>query len=195
MCFRKMGFHFDTLGAGRFNFNGSAAGSESSIFVQTALTNRSSSSIIHWFSLEWEANGLIQDMILCSWIKPCSSVVHWHSLMDSYCCFDLQIDPDLSWTVVVSTKLDTRIPQFACRADVELFLRPSQRLLEGNILSRSLFFTSVHSGRVGVTRDSVHRSNDHFREVISYVDILMMSITSHHGNFSSEVSIFLTVFF
>ncbi|KAG0561482.1 hypothetical protein KC19_9G067700 [Ceratodon purpureus] len=79
----------------------------------------------------------------------------------------MQIDPDLSRTVVVSTKLDTRIPQFACRADVELFLRPSQRLLEGNILSGSPFFTSVPSGRVGVTRDSVHRSNDHFREAIA----------------------------
>jgi GTPase SAR1 family protein len=79
----------------------------------------------------------------------------------------MQIDPELSRTAIVSTKLDTRIPQFACRADVELFLRPSQRLLDGNILSGSPFFTSVPSGRVGATRDSVYRSNDHFREAIA----------------------------
>jgi len=90
----------------------------------------------------------------------------------SYC--DLQIDPELSRTVIVSTKLDTRIPQFACRADVELFLRPSQRLLDGNILSGSPFFTSVPSGRVGATRDSVYRSNDHFREVSFHVGISML---------------------
>lgn len=65
----------------------------------------------------------------------------------------------------MSTKLDTRIPQFASRADVELFLRPPQRLLDGNILGGSPFFTSVPSGRVGTNRDSVYRSNDHFREV------------------------------
>lgn len=89
-----------------------------------------------------------------------------------YC--DVQIDPELSRTVIVSTKLDTRIPQFACRADVELFLRPSQRLLDGNILSGSPFFTSVPSGRVGATRDSVYRSNDHFREVSAHVGISMV---------------------
>lgn len=77
----------------------------------------------------------------------------------------VQIDPELSRTVIVSTKLDTRIPQFACRADVELFLRPSHRLLDGNILGGSPFFTSVPSGRVGANRDSVYCSNDHFREV------------------------------
>jgi hypothetical protein len=80
-------------------------------------------------------------------------------------CGKWQVDPDLSRTVVVSTKLDTRIPQFASRADVELFLKPPGRLLDSNILGATPFFTSVPSGRVGVSRDSVYRSNDHFREV------------------------------
>lgn len=80
-------------------------------------------------------------------------------------CGKWQVDPDLSRTVVVSTKLDTRIPQFASRADVELFLKPPGRLLDSNILGATPFFTSVPSGRVGVNRDSVYRSNDHFREV------------------------------
>nr|BAH23792.1 dynamin-related protein 5B-2 [Physcomitrium patens] len=79
----------------------------------------------------------------------------------------MQVDPELCRTVIVSTKLDTRIPQFACRADVELFLRPSSRLLDGNILSGSPFFTSVPSGRVGTSRDCIYRSNDHFREAIA----------------------------
>jgi hypothetical protein len=79
----------------------------------------------------------------------------------------LQVDPELSRTVIVSTKLDTRIPQFASRADVELFLRPPQRLLDRNILSGAPFFTSVPSGRVGSNRDSVYQSNDHFREAVA----------------------------
>lgn len=83
----------------------------------------------------------------------------------------VQIDPDLSRTVIVSTKLDTRIPQFACRADVELFLRPSNRLLDGNVLGGSPFFTSVPSGRVGGNCDSVYCSNDHFREVNSHLHL------------------------
>lgn len=77
----------------------------------------------------------------------------------------LQADPELSRTVLVSTKLDTRIPQFARPDDVELFLRPPNCLLDGNVLGDSPFFTSVPSGRVGTSKDSVFRSNIHFQEV------------------------------
>eukprot|EP00250_Pteridium_aquilinum_P033868 c6523_g1_i1 orf=228-3032(+) len=79
----------------------------------------------------------------------------------------MQMDPELSRTVLVSTKLDTRIPQFARSADVELFLRPPSRLLDGNILGDTPFFTSVPSGRIGAGRDSVYRSNDQFREAVA----------------------------
>ncbi|CAM6084481.1 unnamed protein product [Calypogeia fissa] len=86
--------------------------------------------------------------------------------------FVMQMDPDLTRTVLVSTKLDTRIPQFARQADVELFLRPPQRLLDGFLLGETPFFTSVPSGRVGTSRDSVYRSNDAFREAVAMREAL-----------------------
>ena len=52
-----------------------------------------------------------------------------------------QVDPHLSRSVVVSTKLDTRLPQFARGHDVELFLRPPGRLLEPGMLGGCPFFT------------------------------------------------------
>ncbi|KAI4296319.1 hypothetical protein L6164_036287 [Bauhinia variegata] len=79
----------------------------------------------------------------------------------------MQIDPELSRTVVVSTKLDTRIPQFARPSDVEVFLSPPASTLDGSILGDSPFFTSVPSGRVGSGCDAVFRSNDEFKQAVS----------------------------
>ncbi|KAM1225706.1 hypothetical protein ACFX13_045142 [Malus domestica] len=79
----------------------------------------------------------------------------------------MQIDPELSRTVIVSTKLDTKIPQFSRASDVEVFLLPPTCMLDGSILGDSPFFTSVPSGRVGVGQDSVYRSNDEFKKAIS----------------------------
>ncbi|KAF8404042.1 hypothetical protein HHK36_008919 [Tetracentron sinense] len=79
----------------------------------------------------------------------------------------MQIDPELSRTVIVSTKLDTKIPQFARSSDVEVFLRPPACTLDGFILGDSPFFTSVPSGRVGSGHESVYRSNDEFKQAIS----------------------------
>lgn len=56
----------------------------------------------------------------------------------AHACRGLQVDPTLARTVLVSTKLDTRIPQFARGADVEMFLRPA---LEGSMLGGTPFFT------------------------------------------------------
>lgn len=56
-------------------------------------------------------------------------------------CWCVQTDPSLSRTVMVSTKLDTRIPQFARGEDVELFLHPPGRLLEPGMLGGSPFYT------------------------------------------------------
>lgn len=53
----------------------------------------------------------------------------------------MQVDPHLARTAVVSTKLDTRLPQFARGEDVELFLRPPARLLETGMLGGCPFFT------------------------------------------------------
>ncbi|KAJ9561312.1 hypothetical protein OSB04_006472 [Centaurea solstitialis] len=79
----------------------------------------------------------------------------------------MQIDPELSRTVVVSTKLDTKIPQFARASDVEVFLSPPASVLDGFMLGDSPFFTSVPSGRVGSGHESVYRSNDEFKQAIS----------------------------
>jgi GTPase SAR1 family protein len=79
----------------------------------------------------------------------------------------MSVDPTLSRTVVVSTKLDTRIPQFATPLDVETFLRAPGLQLDTNMLGGAPFYTSVPSGRVGVHRDAVFRSNEHFREAVA----------------------------
>ncbi|XP_060175860.1 dynamin-like protein ARC5 isoform X2 [Lycium barbarum] len=79
----------------------------------------------------------------------------------------MQIDPELSRTVVVATKLDTKIPQFARASDVEVFLSPPASTLDGFMLGDSPFFTSVPSGRVGLGAESVFRSNDEFKQAIS----------------------------
>ncbi|KAJ4836574.1 hypothetical protein Tsubulata_035499, partial [Turnera subulata] len=79
----------------------------------------------------------------------------------------MQVDPELSRTVIVSTKLDTKIPQFARSSDVEVFLSPPAHTLDGFILGESPFFTSVPSGRVGSGHESVFRSNDEFKQAIS----------------------------
>lgn len=83
----------------------------------------------------------------------------------------MQIDPELSRTIVVSTKLDTRIPQFARSSDVEVFLSPPAHTLDGFILGDSPFFTSVPSGRVGSGHDSVYSSNDEFKQAISLREV------------------------
>ncbi|GAV89980.1 Dynamin_N domain-containing protein [Cephalotus follicularis] len=79
----------------------------------------------------------------------------------------MQVDPELSRTVIVSTKLDTKIPQFARSADVEVFLSPPACTLDGSMLGDSPFFTSVPSGRVGSGHDSVYRSDDEFKQAVS----------------------------
>ena len=78
----------------------------------------------------------------------------------------LDCDPELRRTVVVSTKFDTRIPQFSRASDVELFMKPPGRLLEPTLLGGGPFFTSVPSGRVGGGRDCLFRSNEHYREAV-----------------------------
>lgn len=78
----------------------------------------------------------------------------------------MQVDPELARTVIVSTKLDTRIPQFARPSDVEVFLSPPPSTLDGCILGDSPFFTSVPSGRVGCGTGFLYSSNDEFKQVM-----------------------------
>ncbi len=53
----------------------------------------------------------------------------------------LQADPGLSRTVLVSTKLDTRIGTFARAADVDAFLHPTNLGAGTNPMGGAPFFT------------------------------------------------------
>lgn len=69
-------------------------------------------------------------------------------------------DPDLSRTVIVNTKFDTKIPQFGSPSDIEEFLRA--QILE-HISPHRLggpFYTSVPSGRVGRPNSSLRESGN-----------------------------------
>ncbi|KAK7400283.1 hypothetical protein VNO78_11487 [Psophocarpus tetragonolobus] len=83
----------------------------------------------------------------------------------------MQLDPELARTVIVSTKLDTRIPQFARPSDVEVFLSPPPSTLDGCILGDSPFFTSVPSGRVGTGNGFLYSSNDDFKQAVCFREI------------------------
>ncbi|CAI8614759.1 unnamed protein product [Vicia faba] len=83
----------------------------------------------------------------------------------------MQIGPELSRTVVVPTKLDTKIPQFACPSDVEVFLLPPTSTLDGCILGDLPFFTSVLSGRVGSGSHCLYSSNDDFKQAVSFKEM------------------------
>ena len=64
----------------------------------------------------------------------------------------MQMDPELSRTVIVSMKLDVNIARFARALDVEVFLSPPACTLDDFMLGYSPFFTSVLLGRVGSGR-------------------------------------------
>jgi len=71
-------------------------------------------------------------------------------------------DPDLSRTVIVNTKLDTKVPQFGDPGDVEEFLKaPIVSKLAPHKLGGP-FFTSVPSGRVGNGESFLFRDDDEF---------------------------------
>lgn len=93
-----------------------------------------------------------------------------------FSCTVVKIDPELSRTVIVSTKLDTKIPQFARASDVEVFLRPPACILDGCLLGDSPFFTSVPSGRVGSGHEAVFRSNEEFKKVQFFFKIRRCTI-------------------
>lgn len=72
----------------------------------------------------------------------------------------MQVDPNLSRTVLVTTKFDTKLPQFSESKDLEEFIKaPLIHSLYSNILGGP-FFTSVPSGRVGISKD--YNTNEDF---------------------------------
>lgn len=65
----------------------------------------------------------------------------------------MQADPQLTRTVLVTTKLDTKLPQFSEPEDLQDFLHaPLVHALFSQLMGGP-FFTSVPSGRVGVSKD------------------------------------------
>ena len=73
-----------------------------------------------------------------------------------------QADPHLSRTVIVNTKLDTKLLQFADAGDVQDFIAaPIVRKLHPH-LSGGPFFTSVPAGRVGRLSSHEFRNNEMF---------------------------------
>uniref|UniRef100_A0A383VV88 Dynamin-type G domain-containing protein n=1 Tax=Tetradesmus obliquus TaxID=3088 RepID=A0A383VV88_TETOB len=97
----------------------------------------------------------------------------------------MQVDPTLSRTVLVSTKFDTRLPQFSTPSDVEAFLRAPGLANDVQMLGGSPFFTSVPSGRVGAQREAVFRSNDQFREAVAQRE--MQDITELEGKLQRKL--------
>ncbi|KAG5184668.1 hypothetical protein JKP88DRAFT_348446 [Tribonema minus] len=74
----------------------------------------------------------------------------------------MQVDPSLERTVLVCTKLDTKLPQFSSGEDLEDFIdAPVMRRMYSGLLGGP-FFTSVPSGRVGRGRESAYFSNEAF---------------------------------
>jgi len=72
-------------------------------------------------------------------------------------------DPDLSRTIIVNTKLDTKVPQFGTPSDVCDFLQADVMDQLSPYKLGGPFFTSVPSGRVGRRLDmSVFPDNDDF---------------------------------
>jgi hypothetical protein len=73
-----------------------------------------------------------------------------------------QVDPTLERTVLVSTKLDTKLPQFDAPEDLEDYVRaPLMHRMHRSILGGP-FFTTVPCGRVGREGASTYFTNEAF---------------------------------
>jgi len=95
-----------------------------------------------------------------------------------------QADPDLSRTVIVNTKFDTKLPQFGTPSDVEDFLTASilDRLSPNKL--GGPYFTSVPSGRVGRRSDNPDALYD---TDIEFVTACAETETTDRGVVSSKM--------
>ena len=100
-----------------------------------------------------EAESLVLDKIRCQdYIILCvEDTTDWkHATTRNVV---MQADPQLLRTVLVTTKLDTKLPQFSEAEDLDDFLRaPLVQRLFSQLLGGP-FFTSVPAGRVGLGRE------------------------------------------
>lgn len=80
-----------------------------------------------------------------------------------------QVDPDLSRTVLVNPKLDTKIPQISASDDLEMFL--DAQIIKSQFPHRlgGPFYTTIPSGRVGEERE--YESNEAFVSSVRQAEI------------------------
>ena len=89
----------------------------------------------------------------------------------------MQADPELSRTVLVTTKLDTKLPQFSEAEDLEDFLRaPLVHRIFPHMLGGP-FFTTVPSGRVGANKE--FSTNEVFVQALREAEKSDNEILSH----------------
>lgn len=115
-----------------------------------------------------EAEALVLDKIKCEdYIILCvEDIVDWkHSAARNTV---MQADPQLLRTVIVNTKLDTKMVQYSEGADLEDFLQaPLIHALFSQIMGGP-FFTSVPSGRVGSAKE--YDNNDAFVQALKQAE-------------------------
>ncbi|KAK4538252.1 hypothetical protein CDCA_CDCA16G4277 [Cyanidium caldarium] len=113
----------------------------------------------------------VEDLVLAKISRPeyiilcIEDTVDWHSATSRRLV--MQVDPELARTVLVSTKLDAKLPQFALGGDLEQYLMARPVLNAHPELLGGPFYTAVPAGRVGNTREHLYESNERFRQAIA----------------------------
>lgn len=118
-----------------------------------------------------QASREVEDLVLAKISRPeyiilcLEDTADWHTATTRRIA--MQVDPDLSRTVLVNTKLDAKLPQFALGGDLEQFLLARPVLNAHPELLGGPFYTAVPAGRVGHTREHAFESNERFRQAIA----------------------------
>ncbi len=98
-----------------------------------------------------------------------------------------QVDPDLSRTVVVNPKLDTKLPQNSAAEDVESFLLAASIQSQFPHRLGGPFYTTIPSGRVGDGKE--FDSNDAFVASVHQAEISDRSQVSAKLGFTRAASV------
>ena len=88
----------------------------------------------------------------------------------------MQADPDLTRTVLVTTKLDTKLPQFSEGDDLEDFLRSKTLIFLSLLLM--LFYFILYSPLLSFTINLIHFNLIYFNEILSNVPKISLLIQS-----------------
>lgn len=92
----------------------------------------------------------------------------------------MQADPDLTRTVLVTTKLDTKLPQFSEGDDLEDFLRSKTLIFLSLLLM--LFYFILYSLLLSFTINLIHFHLIYFNEILSNVLKISLLIQSWRLN-------------